>query len=64
MRTKELLKQQIDKLENNKNKQSQCDTCGYEYLSIYCKGHCPYEAKNNTEGDYYGYRRIIKTTSK
>ena len=26
-------------------KQEPCDTCGYEEGSIYCKEHCPHEAK-------------------
>lgn len=30
-------------------KQEPCDTCGYEEGSIYCKEHCPHEAKIEQE---------------
>ena len=36
-------------------KQEPCDTCGYEEGSIYCKEHCPHEAKIEQE------LRICKT---
>ena len=29
--------------------QEPCDTCGYEEGSIYCKEHCPHEAKKEQE---------------
>lgn len=29
--------------------QEPCDTCGYEEASIYCKEHCPHEAKIEQE---------------
>ena len=29
----------------NAGNQDPCDTCGYEEGSIYCKEHCPHEAK-------------------
>lgn len=38
------LEKRIEALE-----QEPCDTCGYEKGSIYCKEHCPYEAKIEQE---------------
>lgn len=51
-----------------------CDTCGYEEGSIYCKEHCPHEAKieqepTNTklmlmEANINGYAQGLKDSSK
>lgn len=43
---KKLFEQQLAELANKQNSEKNpCDTCGYEYLSTYCKEHCPHDAK-------------------
>lgn len=42
------------------SKQDPCNTCGYEEGSIYCKEHCPYEAKAINENISKGFEDFTR----
>ena len=39
----------LEEIEQESSINTPCDTCGYEEGSIYCKEHCPHEAKIEQE---------------
>lgn len=46
--------------EPQESEQDPCDTCGYEEGSIYCKEHCPHEAKVINEDISKGFEEFTR----